>query len=186
MSNVAFRFLGHMANRGSGIIRAAGQQNIPQLALETGLNVMELVGNIVSYNEAKKQTDYLHEQVENARAHNDRIVEIQQQNYEEKLLLLQQRIEEELRTEQKQLKFELQAYAQKLETQYSEDASIYEQNKKLIEVVNDTLHNLLGILDKAGQYLDTLTEEDKVRKQELFEEYRKIQKQVNQLVKTLY
>ncbi|OKL37884.1 hypothetical protein [Domibacillus mangrovi] len=186
MSDIAFRFLGHMATRSVRIVQAAGQKNIRKLALETGLNVIELIGSIVSYSEAKQQTGYLHQKTETVKSHNEEVTAIHEQMYAQKLTLLQQQLEDELRVEQKQLKFELQAYAEQLETQYAGDASSYEQNKKLHGIVAENLCNFQRILEKAEQYLDTLTDEDNVKKQALFEEYRKIQRQVNQLVKTLY
>lgn len=185
MSRPALRFLGHMALRSDGILQGVAKRNIFQVVLETGVNVVELAGEIVRYNETLKQTAFIEQYGESIKQMSQERTEQQIKNYQQMVRQLHEEQILNLQIEEKLLNQRLEELKQKSETQMLLDEIEIKENIEIKTFIIDMLKTFNRILSLCHSCINSTVAEGE-EKQRLFEEYRKNQKQMNALSKEIY
>lgn len=186
-NNVAFRFLGKMAIDCSSIAYNVSNGNIPMLAVDVGIKVLELAESVISFGEEKERTNELRKQVNYMNQTLDREVEIEEEKAEKALFLLQQKLNEELKLEKVKLSKEIDDYRRFVELNMNGFNYKYVEQKKLNELVITNARRYKGILNKIEEYINIQSQNEKEQKniQYLYEEFRKTQILYNKLIKSI-
>lgn len=181
MTRTALRLLGHMASRSKNILIGVQKRNLFDVTLQTGVNLIEMTGSIITYNETVKQTAYLEQTIElekeiirktYAKKREAMDDEIAQQN--EKILLKLQKVTQHLN-------HELESYKQQFETvlmKHEQTAEEQLQQKEMVRKMLESYNISLQLCKQAIQ--QTIAD---TKKQEAFNEnYRLINKDVCKLI----
>lgn len=182
MSRRAFRFLGHMAERSQRLMQAVSSKNVPKAILEAGINILELIGDVVHYNETTRQTGFMeqHERnvVKNSRMKRESADKIHEQN----MLSRQEQHIQDLQLEQKKLSLSLDKLKQTMHTQSMIDVSVVEEDRINQQLLGTYLKQFNHILSMMEEYIKGIPIQDNESKQRLFEDFREVQKKMNQLI----
>lgn len=186
-NNVAFRFLGKMARDCSDMAYNASCGNLPMLAVDVGIKVLELTESVISYGEEKKRTNELRKQINYKKQNIDRAVEIEKEKNEKALYLLQQKLNEDLKLEKVKLAKEIDEYKKSVELNMTGFNYKYEEQKKINELVIVNARRYKVILNKIEEYINiqNKNECEKNNIHDLYEEFRKIQILYNKLIKSI-
>ena len=184
MTRTALRFLGHMASRSKNILVGVKERNLFDVALQTGMNLVEMTGSILSYNETGKYTAYLEQTIELDKG-------IIQQTYMKKIKAMDdevaqqnEKIHLELQKMEQHLKHELESYKQQFETILMKNGQTAEEQLQQKEMIHKMLENYnvsLKLCEQAIQRTINNTEEQEV----FYENYRLINKDVCKLIEEL-
>lgn len=185
MNRPAMRFLGHMASRSIGIVQGVATKNIFQVILEAGVNVAELAGEIVRYNETLKQTTFIEDYDGQVKKIYQKRTEQQVKYHQQTVIQIQEQQLIDLQLEEKLLQQSLEAFKQKRETQMLLDEIQIKENIEIKSFILDMLKTYNGILSLCFSCIEGTVVEGE-EKQRLFEEYRKNKKQINELLKEIY
>lgn len=181
---VAFRFLGHMFQKATPIAQAAGSKNIPKLAIEVGISLIDLANSTISYSSTRKGTAILEKQFESINDHYNQAEKKVTENYEIKKEMLAQKFAEQLKTEKQRLKNELEGFKAEIDVyilnvnyKWEENVAIRSQLMKMVRMFNE-------ILEEIYQYIQSeQLENNEVHL--MLERYRILQKKVNEIDKQL-
>lgn len=185
MNRPALRFIGHMANRSVRIVEGVAKRNIFQVALETGVNVLELAGEIVRYNETLKQTAFIEQYGEQVKKMSEKRTEQQIKHHQQLVIQIQEEQLLNLQLEEKLLQQSLEELKQKGESQMLLDEIQIKENTEIKTFISDLLKTYNKILSICYVCIESTVVEGE-DKQRLLEEYRKNQKQMNALSKEIY
>lgn len=185
MNRPALRFIGHMAFRSVGIVQGVGKRSIFQVVLETGVNVAELAGKIVQYNETLKHTAFIEQYDERVKQMSQKRTEQQIKYHQQMVIQIQEEQLLNLQLEEKLLHQYLEELKQKSETQMLLDELEIKENIEIKAFIIDMLKTYNKILSLCHICIESTVAEGE-EKQRLFEEYRKNQKQMNALSKEIY
>lgn len=186
-NNIAFRFVGKMANDCSGIVYNASTGNIPMLAIEVGIRVLELAESVVSYNEEKNRTNELIKQTNYLKRSMDKAVELEKEKTENALFILQEKLNQDLKLEKVKLAKEVDDYRRVIELNINGLNYKYEEQKKISELVIVNSRKYKAILNKIEECINIQNRsiDSKNNVQDLYEEYRKTQNLYNKLIKSI-
>jgi hypothetical protein len=182
MTRMAFRFIGHMAERSQGIMRGLARKNPLEVWVEAGVNVLELAGEILRYSETKKQTVFIQKEFEYVKSTSSEKEHIMKDHHEQILKDLKEKHLVCLKQTEKELQLLFHTFKSKVQLFLLEDeARLVENNewqllkKKMLRSYND----ILSLCDNCiREEVDDYSE-----KQRLLEEYRIISTQMNKLMK---
>lgn len=182
MTRRAFRFLGHMAERSHKLIHAVTSRNLPKAILEAGINVLELIGEIVRYNETTRQTSFMEQHELNVIKKSKMKREFANKIHEQTMLSIQDQRVQDLQLEQKNLDVSLEKLKQSILTQSMIDISVVEENRVNQQLLGTYLKQFNHILSMMEEYIKNIPIQDNESKQRLFEDFREVQKKMNQLI----
>lgn len=181
MTRRAFRFLGHMASRTGNITQGVAQKNLFQVVLQAGVNVLEMTGEIIRYNETTKQTAYIQQAVQQEKI----VIERRLAAGREEILLETDRVRQQallaLQLEEKKLHRKLEDYKQKLETRWLGDQAAALENYETKSMLLDMLRTYNDVLDKCEASINQTVIDDEGR-EALYEQFRLIYKQVHKIM----
>lgn len=182
MTRKGFRFIGHMAKRSQGIIHAVSSKNVPKAILETGINVLEMIGEVVKYNETTRQTIFM-EEYERSVIESSKVREKAANIHHEQAMQMRQDQQiQELKLEQKKLDHSLDKLKQTMQTQYLLDMSATEAdhvNQKLLVTYFKQFNRILSMTEEC---INCINFQDNESRQRLLEDFREVQKKMNQLI----
>lgn len=186
-NNCAFRFLGKMAMDCSNTAYNASTGNVPMLAVDVGIKVLELAESVIRYGEEQKRTYELKKQMYNMKNNFDRTVEIEKEKGKEKLFFLQQKLNEDLKLEKVKLEKEIDEYRKFVELNMNGFNYKYEEQKKIDELVIINARRYKVILNKIEECINIQNKnEDEISNiHDLHEEFRKTQVLYNKLIKSI-
>lgn len=183
-NNVAFRFLGKMANDCPSIVYNASTGNIPMLAVDVGLKVLELTESVISYSEEVKRTEQLHKQIDCMKDEVDTRVELESEKAKERLILVEQKLCEDLKLEKVKLSKDLDEYRRLVEININESEYKYEEQKKINNIVMKNVYKYKSILNKIEACINAQSKclNGKTATYDLHEEFRRVQTLYNKLI----
>lgn len=170
-----------MAERTNQITQGVAKRNLFQVVLQTGVNVLEMAGEIIRYNETVKQTAYIGGNVEAHKAHIRNRYDEHKKLESEQTVSVQQQLLLNLQMEEKKLQHAIEVYKQQFETQWLGDKAVVTENyavKEMLINMLKTYNYVLGLCFKSMN--ETMLTDGE--KSELDERYRVVSKQLHALL----
>ncbi|WP_170181388.1 hypothetical protein, partial [Lysinibacillus varians] len=149
------------------------------------VNVAELAGEIVRYNETLKHTAFIEQYGERVKQMSQKRTEQQIKYHQQKVIQIQEEQLLNLQLEEKLLHQSLEELKQKSETQMLLNEIEIKENIEIKVFIMDMLKTYNKMLSLCHKCIESTVAEGE-EKQRLFEEYRKNQKQMNALSKEIY